>query len=54
MAAYGTAMAALPNPGQTRDIRTTFGMVPVYRFTGAHDAAPPLVLLPGRCRPDAG
>jgi pimeloyl-ACP methyl ester carboxylesterase len=41
----------LPNPGQTRDIRTTFGIVRVYRFTGAHDAAPPLVLLPGRAAP---
>ena len=51
MAAYRTAMAALPNPSQTRDIRTTFGIVRVYRFTGAHDADAPLVLLPGRAAP---
>ena len=51
MAAYNTAMAALPKPDQTRDIRTTFGIVRVYRFTGAHDTAAPLLLLPGRAAP---
>ena len=51
IAAYGTAMAALPKPGHTRDIRTTFGIVRVYRFSGAHSDAAPLVLLPGRAAP---
>jgi pimeloyl-ACP methyl ester carboxylesterase len=51
MAAYGTAMAALPNPAQTRDIVTTFGVVRVYRFTGADDDSTPLLLLPGRAAP---
>ena len=43
IAAYGTAMAALPNPRQTREIRTTFGIVRVYQFKGANDAAAPLL-----------
>jgi pimeloyl-ACP methyl ester carboxylesterase len=51
LAAYATAMAKLPAPAQTRDLRTTFGTVRVYRFTGAHDDQPPLVLLPGRAAP---
>ena len=44
-------MAALPRPSQTRDIRTSFGIVRIYRFTGANDAAAPLLLLPGRAAP---
>jgi pimeloyl-ACP methyl ester carboxylesterase len=46
--AYATAMADLPRPERTLDLRTSFGVVRVYRFSGADpDAAPP-VLLPGR------
>lgn len=51
MSTYGAALAALPKAGQTRDIRTTFGVVRVYRFTGAHDGSAPLLLLPGRAAP---
>ena len=48
VAAYDRAMAALPPPQQVRDIRTGYGIVRVYRFAGAHDDLPPLLLLPGR------
>ena len=51
MAAYDRAMAALPRPQQIRDIRTGYGIVRVYRFAGAHDEQPPLLLLPGRAAP---
>ena len=51
MAAYAQAMRAMPSPQQTRDVRTTFGRVRLYRFTGAHDDRPPLLLLPGRAAP---
>ena len=51
MATYATAMRALPAPQQTRDIRTSFGTVRVYRFAGAHDDRAPLLLLPGRAAP---
>ena len=51
MAAYATAMQALPAPQLTRDIRTRFGTVRVYRFAGAHDDRAPLLLLPGRAAP---
>ena len=44
MAAYDRAMAALPPPQQVRDIRTGYGIVRVYRFAGAHDEQPPLLL----------
>ncbi|GAB3477506.1 alpha/beta fold hydrolase [Nocardiopsis coralliicola] len=51
MAAYDKAFEALPEPAETRDVRTDYGVVRAYRFTGA-DAGPagetPLVLLPGR------
>lgn len=47
-AAYDTAFAALPTPSRTLDIRTDYGLVRVYRFTGARPAARPFVLLPGR------
>jgi len=49
--AYATAMRALPAPQQTRDLRTSFGTVRVYRFAGAHDDRAPLLLLPGRAAP---
>jgi pimeloyl-ACP methyl ester carboxylesterase len=51
VAAYDRAMAALPVPQQVRDIRTGYGIVRVYRFAGAHDERPPLLLLPGRAAP---
>jgi pimeloyl-ACP methyl ester carboxylesterase len=51
MAAYATAMAKLPAPEQTRDLRTSFGTVRIYRFTGTHPERAPLVLLPGRAAP---
>ena len=51
IAAYDRAMAALPRPQQVRDIRTGYGIVRVYRFAGAHDELPPLLLLPGRAAP---
>jgi len=51
IAAYDRAMAALPRPQQVRDIRTGYGVVRIYRFTGAHDDLPPLLLLPGRAAP---
>lgn len=46
-AAYGEAFDEMPEPEQTLDVRTDFGIVRFYRFAGG-DAAAPLVLLPGR------
>jgi pimeloyl-ACP methyl ester carboxylesterase len=51
IAAYHRAMAALPRPQQVRDVRTSYGIVRIYRFAGAHDDLPPLLLLPGRAAP---
>jgi pimeloyl-ACP methyl ester carboxylesterase len=48
LAAYSTAFADMPEPVETLDVRTDFGIVRVYRFAGAGDANAPLVLLPGR------
>src|SRR5687768_15527656 len=48
LAAYATAFADMPQPAQTLDVRTSYGIVRVYRFTGAERATAPLVLLPGR------
>ncbi|GIE29695.1 alpha/beta hydrolase [Actinoplanes italicus] len=49
LATYREAMAELPAPDRTLDIRTGYGVVRVYHFdgTGEPDAAP-LLLLPGR------
>jgi len=47
-ASYQRALAELPTPSATLDLRTGFGVVRVYRFTGADPAATPLLLLPGR------
>jgi pimeloyl-ACP methyl ester carboxylesterase len=47
-AAYDRAMADLPPPERTLDVRTQFGVVRVYRFAGAQPTKAPLVLLPGR------
>lgn len=47
--AYREAMAGLPPPDRTIDIRTGYGVVRVYHFAGGADpAAEPLLLLPGR------
>lgn len=46
--AYDEAFGDLPEPDETLDIRTDYGVVRVYRFEGTGDAASPLVLLPGR------
>ncbi|MBQ1027980.1 alpha/beta hydrolase [Micromonospora sp. C95] len=47
--AYTEAFAALPDPAETIDVRTDFGIVRVYRFAGTGgDADIPLLLLPGR------
>lgn len=46
--AYARAMVDLPRPQRTLDVRTDFGVVRVYRFSGGHAAKAPLVLLPGR------
>jgi pimeloyl-ACP methyl ester carboxylesterase len=51
VAAYDRAMTALPAPQQVRDVRTAYGVVRIYRFAGAHDDRPPLLLLPGRAAP---
>jgi pimeloyl-ACP methyl ester carboxylesterase len=46
---YGTAMAELPAPDRTLDIRTGYGVVRVYRFdAGAASDSVPILLLPGR------
>lgn len=44
---YEAAMAELPEPARTLDVRTDYGVVRVYRFDGAAGGVP-LVLLPGR------
>lgn len=47
-AIYAQAMADLPVPDATLDIRTDYGIVRFYRFEGNLARAEPLVLLPGR------
>ncbi|MGN9769212.1 alpha/beta fold hydrolase [Micromonospora sp. SD12] len=50
--AYERAMADLPQPDRTLDVRTSFGVVRVYHFAGADSSpAAPLLLLPGRAAP---
>ncbi|MEV6267858.1 alpha/beta hydrolase [Kribbella sp. NPDC051936] len=44
---YDAAMRDVPAPATVHDIRTEFGLVRVYRFTGAQGNRHPLVLLPG-------
>jgi pimeloyl-ACP methyl ester carboxylesterase len=46
--AYDRAMADLPPPQRTLDVRTHFGVVRIYRFVGSQPTKAPLVLLPGR------
>ncbi|WP_432985485.1 alpha/beta fold hydrolase [Dactylosporangium sp. CA-233914] len=53
VATYTKAFADMPSPAQTIDVRTSFGIVRVYRFAGTADSGTgepgvPLVLLPGR------
>lgn len=48
LAAYQDAMDDLPRPDRTLDIRTRYGVVRLYHFTGADPGAAPLLLLPGR------
>lgn len=48
VAAYDRAMAELPRPTATLDVRTTYGIVRLYRFAGAEPDRAPLVLVPGR------
>ncbi|MFI5839998.1 alpha/beta fold hydrolase [Catenuloplanes sp. NPDC051500] len=45
-AAYREAMADMPVPDRTLDLRTGYGVVRVYHFSGG--PGPPLLLLPGR------
>jgi len=47
-AAYGRAMAEMPAPDATLDLRTTYGVVRLYRFDGPNRQQAPLILLPGR------
>lgn len=47
LAVYQQAMAGLPPVSQSRDVPTWFGTVRIYRFDGASDATP-VVVLPGR------
>lgn len=44
---YDAAMAELPEPDETLDLRTRYGIVRAYRFDGANPDLAPLVLLPG-------
>lgn len=46
-AAYDATFADLPHPAATLDVRTDYGVVRVYRFTGHGTARCPLLLLPG-------
>jgi pimeloyl-ACP methyl ester carboxylesterase len=45
---YDRAMAEMPAPTATLDVRTTYGIVRLYRFAGADPGGTPLVLVPGR------
>jgi pimeloyl-ACP methyl ester carboxylesterase len=45
--AYDETMKQMPEPQRVQDLRTSFGIVRVYRFAGAHDDQAPLLLLPG-------
>ncbi|MEH1099553.1 alpha/beta fold hydrolase [Micromonospora sp. CPCC 205561] len=47
-AAYDRALAELPPPSAILDLRTTYGVVRLYRFDGANPGQAPLVLVPGR------
>lgn len=47
-AAYLEAFADMPEPEQNLDVRTDFGVVRLFRFSGSGEATEPLLLLPGR------
>jgi pimeloyl-ACP methyl ester carboxylesterase len=47
LAAYDAAMRDMPEPQRTLDIRTSYGVVRVYRFRGENDDRSPMLLLPG-------
>src|SRR5699024_9769654 len=47
LAAYREAFADLPEPTDTLDVRTDFGVVRLYRYQGSGPADHPMVLLPG-------
>ena len=47
LAAYDRAFEDLPDPAETLDIRTDYGVVRVYRFEGTGTSTHPLLLLPG-------
>ncbi|WP_022917474.1 alpha/beta fold hydrolase [Ruania albidiflava] len=47
LAAYAEAFQDLPEPDETQDLRTDYGMVRVYRFDGTGSAEHPMLLLPG-------
>lgn len=47
LAAYDKALQDMPTPQRTLDIRTSYGVVRVYRFPGANNDQSPLLLLPG-------
>lgn len=46
--AYNAAMATLPSPTDSFDIRTSLGHVHGYRWAGSDDEPVPVALLPGR------
>lgn len=47
IAAYDVAMAEMPAPDETINVRTSYGIVRLYRFEGLGTRETPLVLLPG-------
>lgn len=46
--AYEESFTEMPEAEEVVDVRTDFGIVRLYRFSGTGDASAPLVLLPGR------
>lgn len=44
--AYDLAFESMPEPADTMDVRSSFGVVRVYRFAGTGEASP-MLLLPG-------
>ncbi|GAA4283206.1 alpha/beta hydrolase [Brevibacterium daeguense] len=46
--AYRAAVATLPTPSDSFDVRTSLGSVHGYRWTGADSEAVPVALIPGR------
>lgn len=47
LAAHDQAFDELPQPAETLDVRTKYGVVRAYRFDGKGDARLPVVLIPG-------